>query len=104
MPEAPTGLPGARRTPSGPSGTTPKMTVLAGDLNPLRPLPKVGFSTDLGWGQGRLVRVPEALPDLPGARTTPTGPSGTTPHNGTSAPGLKPFRPLPKVGFSTDLG
>jgi len=38
MPEAPPGLPCARRTPFGPSGTTPTMTVMAAGLKPFRPL------------------------------------------------------------------
>jgi len=43
MPEEPLGLPDARRTPSGPLGTTFTVTVLAGGLKPFRPMSRSRF-------------------------------------------------------------
>jgi len=68
-----------------------------GVKSPLAPSPEVGFSTDLRWGQNRPSRTPEAPPGLPGARRTPSGPSGTTPKMTVLAGGLKPFRAKPAM-------
>jgi len=43
MPEAPGGLLDARRTPSGPLGNTPTVTVLAGGLKPFSPMSRSRF-------------------------------------------------------------
>jgi len=72
--------------------------------SPLAPCREVGFSTDFRWGQNRPARMPEAVPGLPGAHRTASGPSGTTLTMTVLTAGLKPFRPLPKLVFSTDLG